>query len=79
MWKEKPVIGRAVGGIRLQIVDGETGFLVKNIEEAAEKAIYLIKHPETVKDMGKKAKERVKENFIITKHLERYLDLLNSF
>lgn len=76
MWKEKPVIGRAVGGIKLQIVDGETGFLIKDVNEAAEKAIYLIKHPEVARGMGRKAKERVKGNFIITKHLERYLDLL---
>lgn len=76
MWKEKPVIGRAVGGIKLQIVDGETGFLIRDVNEAAEKAIYLIKHPEVVREMGRKAKERVRGNFIITKHLERYLDLL---
>lgn len=76
MWKEKPVIGRAVGGIKLQIIDGETGFLIRDVNEAAEKAIYLIKHPEVVREMGRKAKERVRGNFIITKHLERYLDLL---
>ncbi|AIU69492.1 glycosyl transferase family 1 [Thermococcus eurythermalis] len=76
MWKEKPVIGRAVGGIKLQIIDGETGFLIRDVNEAAEKAIYLIKHPEVAREMGRKAKERVKGNFIITKHLERYLDLL---
>ncbi|AJC71977.1 trehalose synthase [Thermococcus guaymasensis DSM 11113] len=76
MWKEKPVIGRAVGGIKLQIVDGETGFLIRDVNEAAEKAIYLIKHPEVIREMGRKAKERVRGNFIITKHLERYLDLL---
>ncbi len=78
MWKENPVIGRAVGGIRLQIVDGESGFLVKDVNEAVEKTLYLLKHPEIGKKMGEKAKERVKENFLITKHLERYLDLLNS-
>ncbi len=79
MWKEKPVIGRAVGGIRLQIVDKETGFLVKDVNEAAEKAVYLLKHPDIAKKLGKNGHERVKENFLITKHLERYLDLLLSF
>ncbi len=79
MWKEKPVIGRAVGGIRLQIVDGETGFLIKDVNEAAEKAVYLIKNPDAARVMGERAKERVKQNFIITKHMERYIDLLNSF
>ncbi|ASJ03780.1 glycosyl transferase family 1 [Thermococcus profundus] len=79
MWKEKPVIGRAVGGIKLQIVDGKTGFLVDGVEEAVEKVLYLLRHPEVAEEMGRQAKERVRENFIITRHLERYLDLLNSF
>jgi len=78
MWKGKPVIGRAVGGIKFQVVDGETGFLVKGVEEAVEKTIYLLRHPEEAKRLGLNAKERVKENFLITKHLERYLDLLTS-
>ena len=68
-----------MGGIRLQIVDKETGFLVKDVNEAAEKAVYLLKHPDIAKKLGKNGHERVKENFLITKHLERYLDLLLSF
>ncbi|AHF81302.1 trehalose synthase [Thermococcus paralvinellae] len=79
MWKGKPVIGRAVGGIKLQVVDGETGFLIKTVDEAVEKTLYLLKHPGVAREMGKKAKERVKENFLITRHLERYLDLFSSF
>nr|2X6Q_A Chain A, Trehalose-synthase Tret [Pyrococcus horikoshii]2X6Q_B Chain B, Trehalose-synthase Tret [Pyrococcus horikoshii]2X6R_A Chain A, TREHALOSE-SYNTHASE TRET [Pyrococcus horikoshii]2X6R_B Chain B, TREHALOSE-SYNTHASE TRET [Pyrococcus horikoshii] len=78
MWKGKPVIGRAVGGIKFQIVDGETGFLVRDANEAVEVVLYLLKHPEVSKEMGAKAKERVRKNFIITKHMERYLDILNS-
>ncbi len=78
MWKERPVIGRAVGGIKLQIVDGETGFLVRNTDEAAKKATQLLKHPELGRKIGARARERVKENFIITKHLERYIDLLRG-
>ncbi|ASJ05077.1 trehalose synthase [Thermococcus barossii] len=79
MWKGKPVVGRAVGGIKFQVVDGETGFLVRNVSEAVERVIYLLKHPEEAGLMGMKARERVRENFLITKHLERYLDLLLSF
>jgi len=78
MWKERPVIGRAVGGIKLQIVNGETGFLVRNTDEAAKKAAQLLKHPELGRKIGARARERVKENFIITKHLERYIDLLRG-
>ncbi|WP_297504519.1 trehalose synthase [Thermococcus sp.] len=79
MWKGKPVVGRAVGGIRFQVVDGETGFLVKGVEDAVEKTLYLLKHPEEAERLGIGARERVRENFLITKHLERYLDLLLSF
>lgn len=76
MWKSKVVIGRAVGGIKLQIVDGETGFLVNSVAEAAERADYLLRQSELATSMGERGKERVKENFLITRHLERYLDLL---
>jgi trehalose synthase len=78
LWKEVPVVGGNVGGIPLQIIDGETGFLVNNVEEAAEKTLYLLEHPEEAKKMGKKGKEHVKENFLITNHLKKYLNLFLS-
>jgi len=78
MWKGKPVVGRAVGGIKFQVIDGRTGFLVNSVEEAAKKTLYLLEHPKEAKRLGLNGRERVRENFIITKHLERYLDLLSS-
>jgi trehalose synthase len=78
LWKEVPVVGGNVGGIPLQIIDGETGFLVNTIEDAAEKTLYLLKHPQEAKKMGKKGREQVKENFLVTKHLKKYLDLFLS-
>jgi len=75
LWKEVPVVGGNVGGIPLQVINGETGFLVNTVEEAAEKTLYLLKHPEEAEEMGKKGKEHVKENFLITRHLEDYLEL----
>jgi trehalose synthase len=74
-WKEVP----AVGGISLQIIHGENGFLVNNIKETAEKTPYLLKHPKEVKAMGKNGREHVLENFLITRHLTDYLKLFNSF
>lgn len=76
MWKNKPVIGRAVGGIKLQIVDGETGFLINDAVEGADRADYLLRHPEFAEEMGRNARERVLNNFTITTQLERYLDML---
>jgi trehalose synthase len=78
LWKEVPVIGGNVGGIPMQIIDGVNGFLVNNIQEAAEKTIYLLKHPAEAKKMGASGKKHVLKNFLITRHLEDYLKLLSS-
>lgn len=78
MWKGKPVIGGKTGGIRYQIIDGETGFLVDNIREAAEKILFLIKNPQIRRAMGMKAKEHVRKNFLVTRHLRDYLNLLRG-
>ncbi len=75
LWKEVPVVGGNVGGIPLQVINGETGYLVNTVEEAAEKTLYLLKHPKEAKEMGEKGKEHVKENFLITRHLKDYLKL----
>jgi trehalose synthase len=79
MWKGKPVIGGNVGGIRHQIEDGVNGFLVSSVEEAAARIVQLIKDQELRKQMGKRARETVKERFLMTRLLEQYLDLFNSF
>jgi len=69
MWKGKPVIGGHAGGIVEQIVDGGTGFLVTTAAQTAEKIIYLLKNPQKAKEMGQKGRERVRENFLITRLL----------
>jgi len=79
MWKGTPVIGGNVGGIRHQIEDGVNGFLVSSIEEAAERIIQLVKDKKLQEKMGKEAKETVRERFLLTRYLEQYLDLFNSF
>jgi len=79
MFKGKPVIGGNVGGIRRQIVDGVTGFLVNTIEGAAYRAIQLITNKEMRERMGDLVREYVKNRFLITRHLKDYLVLLNRF
>jgi trehalose synthase len=78
LWKGVPVVGSNVGGIPLQIINGEIGFLIDSIEEAAEKTLYLLKHPSKAKEMGKKGKEHILKNFLITRHLKDYLSLFCS-
>ncbi|MBI5604374.1 MAG: glycosyltransferase [Deltaproteobacteria bacterium] len=79
MWKGTPVIGGNTGGIRYQIQDGVNGFLVSNIKEAAERVVHLVKDKKLQERMGKKGREMVRKNFLLTRYLEQYLDLFNSF
>jgi trehalose synthase len=79
MWKGTPVIGGNAGGIRYQIKDGENGFLVSSPEEAAQRIVELLKNPLLRERMGKKARETVRKKFLLTRYLEQYLDLFNSF
>jgi trehalose synthase len=78
MWKGKPVIGGNVGGIRHQIEDSVNGFLVSSVEEAAARIVQLIKDEELRRQMGKRARETVREGFLLTRLLEQYLDLFKS-
>jgi len=75
MWKGRAVVGGNVGGIPLQIIDGETGFLVESVEECAEKVIYLLDNREQAHEMGARAREHVRENFLVPRHLRDYLQL----
>jgi trehalose synthase len=76
MWKGKPVIGGAVGGIAVQIVQGVTGYLVHSVEGAAFRVRYLLNHPGAMEQMGADAKEFVRQNFLITRHMRDYLALI---
>ncbi|RRQ20996.1 glycosyltransferase [Thiohalobacter thiocyanaticus] len=76
MWKGKAVIGGDVGGIRLQVIDHHTGFLVNTPEGAALRIRYLLHQPEKLQEMGEKARSLVLENFLITRHLREYLTLM---
>jgi trehalose synthase len=73
LWKGKPVIGGAVGGIKLQIINGITGFLVHSPEGAANRAIELLSDPDCRKRLGENGHRHVKENFLITRHIRDYM------
>lgn len=76
MWKGKPVIGGESGGIVLQVVNYHTGFLVNSPEGAAFRLRYLLNRPHKISTMGEKARQFVKENFLLTRHLREYLTLM---
>jgi trehalose synthase len=73
MWKEKPVLGGAVGGIPLQIIHGVTGFLVHSVEGAAFRIRQLLNNPDMARRMGVRGKEHVRANFLITREVRDYL------
>lgn len=75
MWKGKPVIGGDVGGIRLQVVNHHTGFLVNTPEGAAHRIRYFLHHRDRIAEMGEVAREFVRENFLLTRHMREYLTL----
>lgn len=76
MWKGKPVIGGDVGGIRLQVMNHHTGFLVNTPEGAALRIRYLLHQKDRILAMGAKAQSFVRDNFLITRHLREYLTLM---
>jgi trehalose synthase len=79
MWKGTPVIGGNVGGIRYQIESGVNGFLVSSVEEAAECIVRLLKDEKLREEIGQKARETVREKFLLTRYVEQYLDLFAAF
>jgi trehalose synthase len=77
MWKGKPVIGGFTGGITVQLVYGVTGFTVNSVEGTAFRIHHLLDNPEVMAKMGQDAREFVRRNFLITRHLGDYLALMN--
>lgn len=75
MWKGKPVIGGATGGIPLQITHGVTGFLVHSVEGAAFRIRQLLNNPAMAEKMGENAREYVRKNFLITRQMRDYLSV----
>lgn len=73
MWKGKPMIGGNVGGIRLQIVDGESGYLVDNAEQAGQRITQLLADAELCAEIGRNARDRVRQRFLIPRLLNDYL------
>jgi len=73
LWKGKPVIAGAVGGIPTQVIHKLTGVLVHSVEGCAYQIRYLLTHPEYAEQLGKNGREHVKENFLMTTNVKRWL------
>jgi trehalose synthase len=75
LWKKKPVVAGAVGGIPSQIIHKLTGVLVHSVEGCAYQVRYLLTHPEFARQLGENGHAHAKENFLITVNLKRWLIL----
>ena len=71
LWKGKPVIGGATGGIALQVHDYHTGFLVYSPAGAAYRIRYLLRYAEKRLRMGHTGREFVREHFLLTRNSAR--------
>jgi trehalose synthase len=78
LWKAKPVVASAVGGIPLQVKNKSTGLLSHGIEGTAFAIRQILTNPEYAKWLGENGKEHVRHNFLITRHLKEYLLLFIS-
>ncbi len=75
LWKKKPVVASAVGGIPTQVIHKHTGLLAHSVEGTAYQIRYLLAHPEIARRLGEQGHEHVRENFLVTGNLRRYLTL----
>lgn len=78
LWKMNPVVARPVGGVKVQILDGFNGYLRNDVKELAEASYELIIDENLRKQFGVNAKKLVKEKFLTTSHLKRYLKVIKE-
>ena len=78
MWKGRPVVGGRCGGITMQIEDGENGYLVDSVEQAAACTADLLRNPTRAEAMGAEGRVHVRDNFLSTRELEDWLRLFRD-
>jgi len=78
LWKARPFIGGDVGGIPLQVEDGETGYLVSSPEECAERSLTLLREPDLGRRLGRAGKEHVRKNFLTPRLLRDWLRIFKE-
>jgi trehalose synthase len=75
LWKKKPVVASAVGGIPAQVIHKHTGLLVHSVEGAAYQIRYLLSNPALAQKLGEQGHDHVRENFLITTNVKRYITI----
>jgi trehalose synthase len=75
LWKKKPVVASAVGGIPIQVIHKHTGMLAHSVEGTAYQIRFLLSNPAIAQKLGEQGHEHVREQFLITSLTKRYLTL----
>ena len=75
LWKKKPVVASAVGGIPSQVIHKHTGMLAHSLEGTAYQIRFLLAHPNLAARMGEQGHEHVREQFLVTGNVKSYLTL----
>jgi len=78
IWKARPFIGGNVGGIPLQVHDGQTGYLVSSVEECAQRTLDILRDPELGRALGRRGKEYVRTHFLSPRYLRDYLRIFTE-
>ncbi len=79
LWKKKPVVASAVGGIPSQVIHKHTGMLAHSIEGTAYQIRFLLSNPAIAQKLGENGHEHVREHFLITSDVRRHLTLFLHF
>lgn len=78
LWKARPVVAGNVGGIRSQITNGETGWLVDSVDEAAACTLSALRDPDRAGEMARAGKEHVRREFLTPRYLRDHLKLYRT-
>jgi glycosyltransferase involved in cell wall biosynthesis len=78
LWKARPFIGGKVGGIPLQVQDGETGYLVSSPDECADRSLRILQEPDLGKRLGRSGKEHVRKHFLTPRLLRDWLRIFRD-
>jgi trehalose synthase len=77
LWKKKPVVAAAVGGIPVQVIHKHTGMLAHSVEGTAYQIRFLLSNPAIAQRLGEHGHDHVREHFLITSNVRRYLTLFH--
>jgi trehalose synthase len=78
LWKARPMVAGDVGGIPLQVLDSETGYLVSSADECAERVKTILREPELGRSLARAGKEHVRKNFLTPRLLRDWLQIFKD-